>query len=334
MDAEGGGDQPGPEFFDVLWNATPNQPAMWTEDQGWFDVWGMAHRVRWIEDQLYGMARFFAMGGSFHNMYMLTGGNNYGYKAGRYSVTAYAPDTVIDSFLLRHEPKFSVYTQSFKIMINYRGMLLNHPPARGVPLNSSDSNGEKGFFTAEAHVYRDFVFLSNYGESRSLDGYFEYHGHSVYLPNHTVVLLDTSADLKVLFNTSSSTDHGRKLKEPTRPRTIQLSNWNAYTEIVGYGSIRSEEPTVLPEQLNLMDNKSDYLWYSFLSPVETGGSISIEPIGGHGGIFYIYVDGVFVLRVAFLEYVASMPVLLTPPHHDEGTKRTQPPWYMDASMYD
>jgi hypothetical protein len=82
MDEGGGGGQPGPEFFDKLWSKNKDQPALWTEDQGWFDKWGYGQRVRWTSDQLYGMARFFAYGGSYHNLYMLTGGNNYERRAG------------------------------------------------------------------------------------------------------------------------------------------------------------------------------------------------------------------------------------------------------------
>ena len=36
---------------------------IWTEDQGWFDQWGKAQRVRDSRDQLYGIARFVAHGG-------------------------------------------------------------------------------------------------------------------------------------------------------------------------------------------------------------------------------------------------------------------------------
>ena len=40
------------------------------QDQGWFDQWGVAQRVRYPRDQLYGIARFVAHGGSWHSFYM------------------------------------------------------------------------------------------------------------------------------------------------------------------------------------------------------------------------------------------------------------------------
>jgi hypothetical protein len=66
--------QPSPKWLADLRVANPAQPAIWTEDQGWFDQWQVAKRVREPTDQIYGIARWFAFGGSWHNFYMLTGG--------------------------------------------------------------------------------------------------------------------------------------------------------------------------------------------------------------------------------------------------------------------
>ena len=106
--------QPSPKWAADLRADNPGQPFIWTEDQGWFDEWGAAQRVRDPTDQAYGIARFFAFGGSWHNLYMLAGGNNYGRQAGGNTVTAYAPDTAIDFLLLRHEPHYSHYKLLFQ----------------------------------------------------------------------------------------------------------------------------------------------------------------------------------------------------------------------------
>ena len=42
----------------------------------------MGRRPRVSNAQLYGIARFIAYGGRYHNFYMLTGGNNYGRLSG------------------------------------------------------------------------------------------------------------------------------------------------------------------------------------------------------------------------------------------------------------
>jgi beta-galactosidase len=70
--------QPSVAWLDALRAGNPQQPAMWTEDQGWFDQWGVAQRVRYSSDQAYGIMRAFANGLSYHNFYMVTGGSNFG----------------------------------------------------------------------------------------------------------------------------------------------------------------------------------------------------------------------------------------------------------------
>eukprot|EP01059_Diplonema_ambulator_P003801 TRINITY_DN1349_c2_g1_i9.p2 TRINITY_DN1349_c2_g1~~TRINITY_DN1349_c2_g1_i9.p2 ORF type:complete len:378 (+),score=88.61 TRINITY_DN1349_c2_g1_i9:2729-3862(+) len=108
--------QPSPKWIADNINGNPGVPMVWTEDQGWFDQWGSAKKVRVSSDQLYGMARWFAYGGAWHNFYMLTGGNNYGYQSGGIVTTAYAPDTVINNLLMKHEPRYSCFTAFFAVM--------------------------------------------------------------------------------------------------------------------------------------------------------------------------------------------------------------------------
>ena len=117
--------QPSPIWIDTLRRLNPMMPTVWTEDQGWFDEWKVAKRVRSTSDQLYGIARFFAYGGSWHNFYMLTGGSNFGRQSGGEVVTAYAPDTVISPMLLRHQPRFGLYQKFFRAIANYSNALLS-----------------------------------------------------------------------------------------------------------------------------------------------------------------------------------------------------------------
>jgi hypothetical protein len=120
-------DQPSPKFMTDLRAFNPGQPAMWTEDQGWFDEWGVGKRIRTGSDQLFGIARWIALGGSYHNFYMLTGGNNYGLKSGGGVATAYAPDTVISNLLLKHQPRYHYYQQFFQALQEHKGELLAMP---------------------------------------------------------------------------------------------------------------------------------------------------------------------------------------------------------------
>ena len=288
------GSQPGPEFFRKLWLGNTTQPAVWTEDQGWFDIWRMAHRVRSTSDQLYGMARFFAYGGAYHNFYMLTGGNNYGLRAGRDATTAYAPDTVIDNFLLRHEPRFSSFQKFFHVMKDIEVDLLKHSvPVTPIALNGSFVTERGGHGrTAEVHQYGNLAFLSNFGEFSNQSGYFDYRGEAYFLPNHTVAIVNSST-WTVLYNTSAPFQ-GTDPKPSSKPnKRIHVGDWRLFQEDVGYGAIRSA-PRASPDQLNATENLSDYAWYTFYT--NTTGNISIKG-KGWGGLQYSYVDGVRSNRV-------------------------------------
>lgn len=55
-----------------------NQPAMWSEDEQWFDRFSQGAAVRHTGDVGRGVAKFIAVGGSMHNFYMFHGGTMWG----------------------------------------------------------------------------------------------------------------------------------------------------------------------------------------------------------------------------------------------------------------
>ena len=52
-------------------------PALFTEDELWFDPWGLPSLARPAADVGYGVASYLATGGAMHNLYMWHGGNHY-----------------------------------------------------------------------------------------------------------------------------------------------------------------------------------------------------------------------------------------------------------------
>ena len=97
--------------------------------------------MRYTSDQIYGIARALAYGLSYHNFYMVTGGSNFGRQSGGEVVTAYAPDTVIDYLLLRHQPRFDAYSSFFHAIQSVSDVLLNASIPAGVPLQPLDRTG-------------------------------------------------------------------------------------------------------------------------------------------------------------------------------------------------
>ena len=137
--------QPSPAWMAKQVNNNPNQPLVWTEDQAWFDQWGVAKRIRQTEDILYGIARWTAYGGTWHNHYMFTGGSNFGLTAGREVTTGYAPDAVVDPFLLKQQPRFDCFAELYGTLQSVASALLDIsevPSAVVLPSNGSAAGSD------------------------------------------------------------------------------------------------------------------------------------------------------------------------------------------------
>jgi hypothetical protein len=154
--------QPSPGWLAALRKGNPTQPAIWTEDQAWMDSWGQGQLWRDAGEELYGMARWFAYGGSWHNFYMLAGGNNYGLTAAQNITTAYAPDAPIDNLLLR-APKYAAFAAFLTVLMEpaVRTQLLESqvPPPLQFPAVPGPPPSDPAFPAgAEYHEYGAFKF--------------------------------------------------------------------------------------------------------------------------------------------------------------------------------
>ena len=279
--------QPSPSWVAAQRKLNPEQPLAWTEDQGWFDEFGLGQRVRYTSDILYGVARSFAYGFTHHNFYMLTGGANFGYSAADGVTTAYAPDTAIDYLLLRHEPKFSTFASFFRSMAAVADALLAAPVPTPAPL---------GAFCEVAEYEGGVTFLSNLATVGADSEAVVYRGATYFMPNHTVVLL--GADGAVLFNTSAAPDAAPSPHLPHSSAAAPAS-WTTIIEHLGYGeNTAAALPGAPPrEQIALTENFVDYAYYSLnmTSPLNAS-ALHITTCGGE----YVYVfaggSGVPLLR--------------------------------------
>jgi len=102
---------------------------------------------------------------------MLTGGNNYGKLSGGTVTTAYAPDTVIDFLLLRHQPRFDYYARFFRALANVSSEMVASsviPAARPlVPTSGHGSHSNATASVVRRHLllYSDFHFNFNFPHS-------------------------------------------------------------------------------------------------------------------------------------------------------------------------
>lgn len=90
-----------------------DQPALWTENEQGFQIWGetKANPVEYFwgstaAQVAYQTLRWFARGGTHNNYYMFFGGSNHGPFAGAGITNAYAYDAPLCPNAAKHQPKF------------------------------------------------------------------------------------------------------------------------------------------------------------------------------------------------------------------------------------
>ena len=274
--------QPSPAFVAGQRALNPLQPLWWTEDQAWFDQWGVGQRVRRTSDILYGFARAVALGFTLHNFYMLAGGSNFGLSAAQGVTTAYAPDAAIDSLLLRHEPKFSTVKAFNAALASVAGELLAHaPPAAPSRVGAH----------CEAAAYGAVTFVSNVGLAAGASELVRVAGLELFMPNHTVVIVRDGA---VVFNTSAAPDAApaRAQPPPPPPPRSAPASWTTLVEHIGAGNSSALPPPGAPplELLALTRNEVDYAYYVLRAPPlpANASTLSVTTCGGE--YVYVFVD--------------------------------------------
>ena len=281
--------QPSPGWMSDQKKEHPKQPLMWTEDQGWFDEWGIAQRVRNSADIAYGIARWFAYGGTYHNFYMFHGGNNFGRSveydqtpwgatglAGRDVVTAYAPDVMVDSWGHVHDPRYTFLQKLFGVLKRYESDLLENDP----PVAKKLAPG------VEVHEYgKSFAFVSNYNGSETVA--VKYRDSSLKIPPQTVILVDEYGFSE--FNTSDVNDDDY---ESPKQVEIKAEPWVWYGETVGNGTYTKENETPV-EMLLLTRGQTELCWYNTEVDVKAAVANATLDLGSTPGdqVVYVFIDG-------------------------------------------
>jgi len=121
--------------------AASGDPAWFSEDELWFDGWGLPSLARPAVDVAYGTASYVATGGDMHNYYMWHGGNHYGNwsldasdglegPSSSENTVRYANAAVLRSDGSRHEPLFSATTAVHEAYLRYAECVLETTPER------------------------------------------------------------------------------------------------------------------------------------------------------------------------------------------------------------
>jgi beta-galactosidase len=264
----------------------PGQPALWTEAWcGCYDEWGSRHRTRSAERCAYGLARFFAAGGSGIVYYMWHGGTNFGRESMFLQATSYDLDAPLDEYGLI-TTKYNHLAPIHRILRAYADVLLQSPPARPQSLGAEQ----------KAYVYRRpgrrLAFVCNDAAEPAA---VRFAGKRYDLAGESVVILGEG---KVLCDTAV-VPRGKTVRRRFAPLPHALSAVEYLQEPLpesrcGEPTVASPEPL---EQLQLTEDRSDYCWYWAEIRVRRGGPGTLV-LTRAGDMIHLFVDGRYATTLA------------------------------------
>ena len=202
-----------------------DQPALWTENEGGFQVWGGAPPPgqepyfwgRPIADQALSVMKWFARGGSHMDYYMWAGGSNFGRWTGDAITTMYAADAIVCPDGLPHEPKFA-HTSAMHAAL----------AAAAADVMAADAQLDKAHKLGKgaiAFAYGDYAFL----EADKSDANVTWRGHAYHVPAQSSTLVRSSTG-EALFNSKL----GAPSHSATEARRVAplgaLTGWKAWAE--------------------------------------------------------------------------------------------------------
>ncbi|KAI3661154.1 hypothetical protein MP638_005591 [Amoeboaphelidium occidentale] len=241
------------------------QPAMFTENwTGWFARWGDVWPRRPVEDLAYGVALWYAHGGTYNAYYMWHGGTNFGRWAGGPQgnqigpgfITSYDYDAPLNEYGYPHEPKYSQLKRLNNLLLRYENHLLY-----GEKTVYKYQNKEKiEYELKEMKSKLVFVINSNTTEAVS----FEVEGSKYDIPRWSVSVFICEGSCKFLYNTAKIDDlpSNTVVYDPTENFPVKIdfvAESLAYLrEISLTGGTGYYRPR---EQLSLTKDKTDYLSY-------------------------------------------------------------------------
>lgn len=295
-----------------------DQPALWTENEGGFQVWGGAPPPgkepyfwgRSESDIAMSVMKWFARGGSHMNYYMWTGGNNYGRWHGASITTMYAVDVQVCPDGLPHEPKFSHTTAMHRALREAAAQIVAHPAQVKQPVALEWFNPETDEWAVGTHqiayIYGDVAFVES---SASVEVLARVQGLNITLPPFSSSLMNINNGV-VAFNTATVTPAQRHRAVDAAPAFNGWS-WQAWQEPLAvaatlvFPSVSAMAPI---EQGELSKGLTVYAFYE--QNVTIGGSKVELSITTHvSNAFVVFVDGQHVGQAENHDHDVGMCVL-------------------------
>jgi len=228
------------------------QPALWTEDEGGFQLWGESPSFptnyfwgRSIAEQAYETLRWFARGGSHVNYYMWTGGNNIARWAGNGITNFYSVDAPLCPDLLRHEVKWAHFQAMHAALARHAGALLHSSAQLGnaftVPYfdGSNWVNGTQQLgwrYTAGASEKEGIVFIENQFSGQL---FVQYQQRQYPIQGTSVLMLDAASGDVVFDSAAVTQGENHRVNTPVQ----QQLTWRVWQEPL-QGQLVKQQPAV------------------------------------------------------------------------------------------
>ena len=271
----------------------PNEPLLWTENEGWFQKWdgprNYTKEDRSAEEISYAITRWFAIGGAHHNYYMYFGGNHYGRSAGGGITTMYADGVNLHSDGLDNEPKRTHLRRLHHVLAKYQASLLQHP----IQLNRSIALSRE----TRAFIYGDLVFVENFHPHATK---VTFQTQSYTLLGHSMLLLYQNA---LVFNTSDVI--GPRLQRKYK-RIVELQEWKSWSEPIVSAPYRKRVKSRVPlEQLSVTSDETDYLIYQTRNPLDAAVNFDLAVSTCESTSLLIYLNETFVTEINTPHHVGN-----------------------------
>eukprot|EP00823_Brevimastigomonas_motovehiculus_P001192 TRINITY_DN11711_c0_g1_i1.p1 TRINITY_DN11711_c0_g1~~TRINITY_DN11711_c0_g1_i1.p1 ORF type:complete len:759 (+),score=144.26 TRINITY_DN11711_c0_g1_i1:32-2308(+) len=287
-------------------------PLLWTENEGWFQVWGERNMdedpshhshgyspSRKATEISYTIGRFFARGGSLHNYYMWFGGNNYARLASGGVTNIYADDVNLRADTTLNEPKHTHLKHLHQVLIRYAETILRSPAQMEhaqhlLWWNEQTKRWENGTQQL-AFVYRnvqlnDSSMISFIESSATVQVLTQYNGKSYSMAPESVIMIDAFGN--ILYDTSI-------LPKPEMMRIVKHVSetpfeWQVWPEPLDAFTNSSTVIASSPSpQIAITHDLTDYMYYEHEFTTLLAGKHLLSLPTVEASAFLIYIDGIY-----------------------------------------
>ena len=262
---------------------SPTTPMLFTENEGWFQQWGIANAIRTTSDLAYSVAEWYAAGGAYHAYYMWHGGNHYDRTAAAGITTMYADDVCLHADGTPNEPKFTQLSRLQHLIANNAEVMLKQDGNHSL---IPRWNGTNWIISNYQYVYSYAPALYFVGNQANSPVNVLFANQNISMPEHSVYIYDYN--LNLLWSSSNYSDINT---DNTKyfPVVVGPLEWKTWSEPI---------PSNLPvttslnpiEQLSLTNDETIYLWYRrniTLSQVQSHTRITIQTRSANALLFFL-----------------------------------------------